>query len=656
MNSRIRAAAAVLLAAAVSLGLLGAAAPRGVQDFRFESFDAVYELSRLPDGRAHLEVEERIVAVFPDFDQNRGIIRAIPADYDGVPLNVGDIAVSDLAGAAVPFEQSRVAGFVELALGTDEFVHGRTGYVIRYTMQNVVRAFAAEGVDEFYWDINGVGWAQPMDRVSVRLSLDEASAAALTGAAACYQGAQGSAAPCDAIEPGESTFTASAQGLDAGETLTLAIGFEPGTFTQVEPVQQPDIPFLTPVPGAGLWSNLGGAIVLVIALAGTGLAALLRFRSRGAPGRGIIIAQYTVPEDLSVLEAAELIGRPSAGVPAQLVSLAVRGNLRILDYGVTAGSGGRYTLQYLHGEGLSDDERRLVAAVFGLGGLDAGALVTIFELAGFSVKQRSALSSSIEAIAPQPGALAELGARSASVGSAVRSVTAAVRQRLLDAGAIVRRSSTPGILLALLMFVLIFVSIGLELIGVFLGSFFSQGFGVAFSAVFVLALCMVACILLAYRPPAVGEAGADRRDYLLGMREYLQLAEADRIRMLQSPEGAQRLRVAGLDPDSPVTVVKLYERLLPFAVLWGIEQRWAAELAIHYGSQVPGWFVGAGDFSASAFSSAIGGLGSSVRATVSPPSSSGSSWSGSSGGSFSSGSSGGGFSGGGGGGGGGGGR
>lgn len=652
MRSRISIAAGLLVLAA--LGALAAAAPRDVQDFRFESFDAVYELSQLPDGRSQLAVQETIVAIFPDVDQNRGIIRELPASYDGVPLNVQVLSVEDLAGVAVPFEQSRFGGIVELALGTDEFVHGRTGYVIRYTMENVVRAFPGDGVDELYWDVNGVGWRQPMDRVSASLTLDEASSAALTGAASCYRGAEGSTTPCELAEG----LAFSAQSLAAGETLTIAIGFEAGTFTQVEPVEElgvDDIPFLNPAPGAGLWSNLGGAIVLLIGLAGTGLAALLRFRSRGARGRGIIIPQYTAPKGMSLLEAAEVAGRTSAGVPAQLVDLAVRGNLRILDYGVTPGSGARYTLQFLHDQGLSGDERRLVSAMFGLGALDAGALITVFELAGFSVQQRSALASSLDGITPQPGALAELGPRSVSVGAAVRAVVAAVRQRLLDTGAIVRRSSLPGVLLAVLMFVLIFVAISLELIGAFLGSVFVQGFGIAFGAVFVLALCMVACVILAYRPPAVGEAGADRRDYLLGIREYLQLAEADRIRMLQSPEGAERLRVAGLDPASPVTVVKLYERLLPFAVLWGIEQRWAAELAVHYGTDTPDWFVGSSGFSAPSFTSSIAGLGLSVRATTSPPSSSSGSSS-SSGGSFSSGSSGGGFSGGGGGGGGGGGR
>jgi uncharacterized membrane protein YgcG len=106
-----------------------------------------------------------------------------------------------------------------------------------------------------------------------------------------------------------------------------------------------------------------------------------------------------------------------------------------------------------------------------------------------------------------------------------------------------------------------------------------------------------------------------------------------------------------------VELVKLYEKLLPYAVLWGVEREWAAELAVYYEQEAaqPGWFVSQNTFSALHFASALNGMVGSVRTTQTPPPST-NSWSGSGGGSFSGGSFGGGFSGGGGGGGGGGGR
>lgn len=61
-------------------------------------------------------------------------------------------------------------------------------------------------------------------------------------------------------------------------------------------------------------------------------------------------------------------------------------------------------------------------------------------------------------------------------------------------------------------------------------------------------------------------------DHLWGVRDYIELAEKDRFAMLQSPEGAERSPLGQLD------VLKLYERLLPYAVLFGLEKQWAAEL------------------------------------------------------------------------------
>ena len=120
--------------------------------------------------------------------------------------------------------------------------------------------------------------------------------------------------------------------------------------------------------------------------------------------------------------------------------------------------------------------------------------------------------------------------------------------------------------------------------------------------------------------------------------------------MLQSPEGAQRTRI---DPDDDDAVIKLYEKLLPWAMVWGVEKQWQGVLGQRYAEtqteptnmQFASGFAGLSGFATSATSS-----GFAQTVTTSSYSSSGG------GSSFSGGSSGGGFSGGGGGGGGGGGR
>ena len=143
------------------------------------------------------------------------------------------------------------------------------------------------------------------------------------------------------------------------------------------------------------------------------------------------------------------------------------------------------------------------------------------------------------------------------------------------------------------------------------------------------------------------EKGRGAKDFLEGMKLYLTVAEEERLRVLQSPQGAERV-----DVGNNLELVKLYEKLLPWAVLWGVEDQWMRELELRVASldEAPDWFIGRNGFEISTFSTALRGMSTTVTAPTASWSSSGS------GSSFSGGSSGGGFSGGGGGGGGGGGR
>jgi uncharacterized membrane protein YgcG len=612
------------------------AAPAGVQDFSFTSYSADYYLATDAQGHSTLRTVETLVAKFPTFDQNRGIIRAIPNDYDGVPLHTTVASVTDAGGAPVHFEVSDNGGFTELALGTDDYVRGKQTYVISYTQQNVVRAFADTGDDELYWDTNGTGFAQPFGSVTARVHVDPAVVEFLTGNNACYRGAPGSTDRCeisqaadDPAAPGGKLLTAQTSGIGAHENLTVAIGFTAGTFVQVPADFTPNngnqdggvqlggsTPFgLDKTPW---WSTLLAFFLLALGGLGSVFAIAQRFfiGPRNAKGRGIIVPQYSPPKDLNLLEAANLIGRVEAGLPAQLVSFAVRGNIRILDYPVTSG-GADYTLQFVHADGVDAGESRLLEILFG------------------------------EAL--QPGAVQEVGVTNDSLAVRLKAVNTGAAESVVGRGFAAKPRMRTGLITAAALFVVLFVSIGITVLTAVLGAlsgWMLLAIAVAFVSVFI-------GVGMAIRRPVLTEPGAEQRDYLLGVRDYLQLAEADRFRMLQSPEGAERV-----DVGDRAQMVKLYEKLLPFAVLWGIEREWSKELAVYYEQEAssPDWYVSNGAFNSLVFAQALGGLATSVTTTATPTPPPSSSWSGSGGGSFSGGSFGGGFSGGGGGGGGGGGR
>ena len=610
MRPLVRLTVSVLLAAGFALGLAPTAALADTSNFTFDSFDAEYTLGREADGTATLQVVETIVARFPDFDQNRGIIRAIPDDYDGVPLTTSVLGVTDQNGDPVYYETYVSGGFIELYLGTDEFVRGVQTYVITYTQQNVVRSFDDTASDEFYWDINGTGWGQPFGRVSATLTLAPDVAAALTGNAACYVGFFGEHEQCEITANG-TTFTASSTDLEPGETVTVAIGFEPGTFLTPEPVLPPPPP---PTPDFPWWMHLlsGG-----VGLASVGaLIAAIVSRARagtGAKSRGALIAQYSEPEGIDILQSANLLFRTSAGIPAAIVRLAVRKNLRILAYAVSQG-GAPYTLQFLSNQNADALDLALLDAIF-------GSSREVGELKEYGTYD-SALAVKLDALSK--AALASL-------------ITEGFRRKPSGRGF--------GVLMLVAQWVLLVI--GFMVITVSAG-IFEDVSPLAFLSIMTAFLAGFVAFGLAIRPLQLTEKGREAKDYLEGMKLYLTVAEEERLRVLQSPSGAERVEVG-----NNLELVKLYEKLLPWAVVWGVEDQWMRELEVRVAAldEAPDWFVGRSGFEVALFTSAVRGM----SVTTTAPASS-SSWSGSGGGSFPGGSFGGGFSGGGGGGGGGGGR
>ena len=655
-------------------GSARAAVPADTSDFSFALYAGEYYLDRDTAGHSTLRTVETFVAEFPDFDQNRGIIRAIPNDYDGVPLNTTVESVTDSEGAPVYFESTDTGGFTELALGTDEFVRGSQTYVISYTQQNVVRAFADTNDDELYWDTNGTGFDQSFGSVAARVHVAPAIAGFLTGNNACYTGAQGESGDCSILQeddpdapataagdptatepsaadpaatdpaatdpsgtlPAGQMFTAEATDLGPGENLTVAIGFTAGTFVQVPADYQSGSGyqpgFSAPIDASGIPFGLIGLALL----GGVFVLARVFVYPREPRGRGTIIAQYSVPAGYNLLEAADLIGRTRSGVAAEIVSLAVRGKVRILDYPVSA-SGGDYTLQLLRTDGIDDQELTLLATFFP--GLTEGAVCAL----GVT---NDPLARALTA------ATADANRRNIARGWRTRPAMSRARKRLIiGLGA--------------------FALLSLGALGIL-----QPPAGWWFPVLVLAVAAAIVAVVAAQRPVQLSTAGVEQRDYLTGMKVYLDLAEADRFRMLQSPDGALRVTVPSTVPaatgtEAPngsaaagatggvdtVELVKLYEKLLPYAVLWGVEREWAAELAVYYEQDTtpPGWFVSQNAFSGMYLASALNGIVNSVHTTETPtppPTS----WSGSSGGSFSGGSFGGGFSGGGGGGGGGGGR
>ena len=64
-------------------------------------------------------------------------------------------------------------------------------------------------------------------------------------------------------------------------------------------------------------------------------------------------------------------------------------------------------------------------------------------------------------------------------------------------------------------------------------------------------------------------AGLEASRYMDGLKLYIKMAEAERMDMLQSVEGAD---------TSAEGIVKLYEKLLPYAAVFGLAESWLKEM------------------------------------------------------------------------------
>jgi len=95
--------------------------------------------------------------------------------------------------------------------------------------------------------------------------------------------------------------------------------------------------------------------------------------------------------------------------------------------------------------------------------------------------------------------------------------------------------------------------------------------------------------------------------------------------MLQAPETAEK--VGGVSKESPEKLVKLYEKVLPYAILFGQEKEWGAQLGRYYESlqQQPDWYAGNSNaaFTAVAMSSALSSFNTATSYTSASSSSGG---------------------------------
>jgi len=260
------------------------------------------------------------------------------------------------------------------------------------------------------------------------------------------------------------------------------------------------------------------------------------------------IVQYAPERGATVLRDALLVNADQRAASAALVDLAVKRKVRLLAGTKREPIGVEMAPNVV----LTADEVALLEALF-------GPEHTHGRVRRFSADRRA-------------------------LGGRLRTLVQHAEHALARDGLVTpRRVTWPGMTLTILAY------LGMLVEALFIVFALIDGDWPALIATIIALAATIATILVTpsswrrFLPPA-----RSKREHLEGLRQYLALAEADRLRMLQSPSGADLLATdaataAGVpDADAPLARFHLHERLLPYAVLFGLEGEWIAKLQLEH--------------------------------------------------------------------------
>lgn len=581
-------------------------APLAYGQEAIRSFQSVLEVKE----NGTVEVTETIGY---DFDENErhGIYREIPLNYSfedkRYAFSVRDIEINSLTEAPHTWSVEEQDQNVRIRIGDlDQKISGAHEYVITYTVGNALRAH--EHTYELYWNATGNKWDVPTESAE--------SIVILPGAIekdeirfACYEGTVGSTAECANVEAvtenGEITHvTASTEDLQAQEGLTIAVEFPERIISDYEHV--PD------KSNALLFLIVGAAGLLVVA----GFMWWFWYRyGRDPEGRGLIVRQYDPPDGLTPAETGLIVDERvhDRDITAEIVSLARKGYIHILALPIRVFFFERVTYIIFRlkdtDDKLKKHEQLILDALFKHG--NASTADEVME----TVPQKTNIDKlTLTELIEKSTEYVALEDLEKSFHRDIRAVKKELFESFTDRGYFVRnpqditkRFGRIAGFLFVLLWLLIFIRPFPEYVIIWL--VFAYMFFVFVFSWYVLTLVRKT------------DNGVAAREHALGLKQYLSLAEKERMEFHFDPRK---------NPE-------LFEKLLPYAIALRVEKQWAEQFEGIF-QQEPSWYTSSGNeaFSSTAFASHL--AGDLARST----STSGSSSTGAGGGGFSGGGSGGG--------------
>lgn len=528
---------------------------------RITSFDLEFRINK----DSSVDVTEKIEYDFDNL-QKHGIYRNIPVKYKArggnYSLRLSEISVTDEDGLPYTFSESFSGDDVVLKIGdANFFVTGKKTYVIKYKVKRALNFF--DDHDEFYWNAIGSEWDVEIDNVRAKVILPDGVESVRSD---CFVGHIGSVERCSHLQD-KNTISFSSRNLLPNEVVTVVVGFAKGTV--IEPTQREKIMETI----RDNWILGAPLITLLIMLY------LWKSQGKDPKGRGTIIAQFSVPDNLSPLEVGTLVDEMTQDkdLSAQIISLAVRGYLRIkrIETGALIFKGKDYELTKLKDEfDLKEGfDREIMEGIF-----EGGKAETIVKMSSLKNK------------------FYENASRAAK----------SVYLSLVKKGYFPKNPNSIRSFYLMGGFAIFFVGI---ISGGILG-------GLA-----VISLCISGFVVIGFSflMPKKTQKGVLAWEHVLGLKLYMSVAEKDRMEFHNAPN------------KNP----KHFEELLPYAMVLGVTKQWAEQFKDIY-VQEPDWYSSGvvGGFVVTDFANDLGGFCTTTKSVSSLASSGGSGFSGGGGGGF----------------------
>lgn len=549
----------LFLAVSILSVLTPTATAADTDNFVITRYDAAFHLSRDEDNHSNLKTILTITANFPP-NQNHGIAPVFIKKFDNHSTHFTIQSVTDELGKPIPYRWNND----ELRIGEkNTYVSGEKTYIITYTERDVTRHYADTGKDEFYWDVIGSDWNVPIERITLMLHIDDSLVVLQQTKWQCYMGVSRSSGICpEVMDVSKNTSRVSIDRLAPHNGVTMALGFSSGTFAAHKE---------STLERVMAWWGILQIFMTVIGVACLiGLVVVYVKLVRRSRELNPIVPEYLPPSDTSVMTSAHLLRSlgtmTGSGMAAQLIDLAVRHYISL--YEIAPKSLLRVAQYEIKIEreltGLKPEEQEIINDMFG--------------------------------VVPHPGDTLELKTLRNNIQYTIRTRNddTNLEKLMNDKYNLRARNATQTKQFrraALVIAIIGGVTVSPMLLIVAVVSFFFS-FG-----------------------RVLTDKGLALRRHLMGLKLYIGVGEQERLKMLQSPEGAKKVgTIEGADSKQ---LIKLYERTLPYAVLFNQEKNWSEQIGRYY-EQVkdePGWYHGISAFSASSFAASMSSLSAAANST-----------------------------------------